>query len=69
MGTVMLEIDSTNGAEPPVRVRGLEPVRHPALATVVEGERVIICNLRRDRTSGALSQTALTAVYPMLHNA
>jgi hypothetical protein len=69
IGTVMLEIDSTNGAEPPVRVRGLEPARHPALATTGEGESVIICNLRRDRISGALSQTALTAVYRTVQNA
>lgn len=63
IGTVMLEIGTPNGAAPPVRVRGLEPGRHPALAAAAEGERVIVCNLRQDRASGALSQTPLTAVY------
>ena len=50
-----------------VRRHGFAPfrARFNGLVTEgkVEGERVIVCNLRQDRASGALSQTPLTAVY------
>lgn len=62
LGTMLLDVQSTPGAEL-VRVRGLDPARHPALGDTGEGDRVVICNLRPEGAAGAFTQTQLTAVY------
>lgn len=63
IGTVLIDVESVDGNGQTVRVRGLDPARHPALETISEGNQVVICNLRPEGTAGVLTQTQLTTVY------